>query len=280
MRSTLAFVTSLLLVASAVAQPAVSKGTKEPYDWAPAMRELTKEFKGKPGMVLRLGDSITYANPGSAYLRYGKGRTPEQLAVCRWMNAGENGKSNGIWLSIADQPGGRSFTAASGVTTAQYLQGGKGGLPKLDDIVKEHQPQIACVLLGTNDIGANVAAVDYAKNMETIVGKLLANKTIPVLITVPPIQRNPEAAVAYNERLREIGARHKLPVIDYHGEILARRPKDWLGTVISKDGVHPSAGETSGPATETNLSGSGYLLLGWATLNKLAEIKKQVIDAK
>ena len=280
MRSILALAACLLLAAPAFAQDAVLKGMKEPYDWAPAMRELTRDFKGKPGMVLRLGDSITYANPGSAYLRYGKGRTAEQLGVCRWMHAGENDKSSGIWLSIADQPGGRSFTAASGVTTAQYLQGGKGGLPKLDDILKEHQPQIACVLLGTNDIGANMADADYAKNMETIVGKLLAAKTIPVLITVPPIQRNPKAAVAYNDRLREIGARHKLPVVDYHGEILARRPKDWLGTLISKDGVHPTAGETSGPATEANLANSGYLLLGWATLNKLAEIKKQVIDAK
>jgi lysophospholipase L1-like esterase len=278
MRSILA--ATLLLAAPAFAQDAVSKGKKEPYDWAPAMRELTRDFKGKPGMVLRLGDSITYANPGSAYLRYGKGRTPDELAACRWMNAGENGKSSGIWLSIADQPGGRSYTAASGVTTGQFLQGGKGGLPKLDDILNAHQPQIACVLLGTNDLGANVSPADYAKNMETIVGKLLANKTIPVLITVPPTQRSPEAAVAFNERLRQIGAKHKLPVVDYHGEILARRPNDWLGKLISKDGVHPTAVEPGGPATEENLGRSGYLLLGWATLNKLVEIKQRVIDAK
>jgi lysophospholipase L1-like esterase len=166
------------------------------------------------------------------------------------------------------------------VTTAQYLQGGKGGLPKLDDILKEHQPQIACVLLGTNDLGANVMPAEYAKNMETIVEKLLATKTIPVLITVPPTQRRPEAAVAYSEQLRQIAARHKLPVVDYHGEILARRPSDWLGTLISKDGVHPTAEGASGPATEENLSKSGYLLLGWATLEKLVEVKKRVIDAK
>lgn len=278
MRPILVVTAILLLSSRSFAQDAAPKGKKEPYDWAPSMRELTKNFKGKPGMVLRLGDSITYANPGSAYLRAGKGRSAEQLEVCKWMNAGEKG--SGIWLSIADQPGGRSFTAASGVTTAQYLAGGKGGLPKLDDILKEHQPQVACVLLGTNDISAGVTPADYAKNMETIVGKLLEKKTIPVLITVPPIQRNPDAAVAYNERLWQLGAKHKLPVIDYHGEILARRPNDWLGTLISKDGVHPSAGETSGPATEENLGKSGYLLLGWATLNKLVEVKKHVIDAK
>jgi hypothetical protein len=127
MRWTLAVVAFLLVAHSGVAQEAVSRGQKEAYDWAPAMQKLTRDFKGKPGMVLRLGDSITYANPGSAYLRYGKGRSADELAVCRWMNAAETGKSSGVWLSIADQPGGRSYTAASGVTTAQYLQGGKGG---------------------------------------------------------------------------------------------------------------------------------------------------------
>lgn len=263
-----------------LAQEPISKGKMEPYDWVQPMREMTKQFKGPPGMVLRLGDSITYANPGSAYLRYGKGRSKEQLDVCKWMKADARDRSSGIWLSIADQPSGRSFTAASGVTTSQYLQGGKGGLPRLDDILKEYHPQVACVLLGTNDIGAKPMPDAYERNMDTIVTKLLANKTIPVLITVPPLQRNPDAAVAFNERLWKLGEKYKLPVIDYHGEILARRPSDWFGTLISKDGVHPSAGESAGPATEENLRQSGYLLLGWATLTKLVQIKRDVIDRK
>lgn len=261
-------------------QDAVTKGKKETYDWVPAMRELTKEFKGKPGMVLRLGDSITYANPSSAFLRYGKERSAEQLAVCRWMKADTTDETSGIWLSYVDQPGGRSHTAASGVTSAEYLKGGKRGLPSLDVILEKHQPQIACVLLGTNDIVAKISADDYAKNMETMVTKLLAKKTIPVLITVPPIERAPDVASTFNERLWKLGERYKLPVIDYHGEILGRRPTDWNGTLISKDGVHPSAVDSAGPATEENLSRSGYLLLGWATLNKLVEIKHKVIDTK
>src|SRR5262249_55438412 len=150
-------VTSCLVFSgTCLGEDVVPKGAKEPYDWVPAMRDLTRDFAGKKGMVLRLGDSITYANPGSAYLRYGKGRTEAELAVCRWMKASETGKGSGIGRWIADKPGGRSYTAASGVTTAHYLQGGKGGLPKLDDILKEHQPQVAVVLLGTNDLGANV----------------------------------------------------------------------------------------------------------------------------
>ena len=250
-----------------------------PLDLAtPDSKNRARSFWGDKCKVLRLGDSITYANPGSAFLRYGKDRTPEQLDVCRWMKADVKDKSSGVWLSIHDQPGNRSFTAASGVTSGQYITGGKGGLPTLDDIIQEHNPQIACVLLGTNDLNAGQAPDIFAKNMETIVTKLLANKTIPVLITVPPSKRDPNLVIKYNAALWQLGEKHKLPIIDYYGEIMARHPNDRLGTLISDDGVHPSAGEPAGPATEENLSKSGYLLLGWATLNRLVLIKKEVLD--
>jgi lysophospholipase L1-like esterase len=101
------------------------------------------------------------------------------------MKADIRDKSSGIWLSFDDQPSGRSHTAASGVTTAQFLEGGKGGLPKLDDIIRLHNPQVACVLLGTNDLNSQTSEV-FAKNLESIIVKLLANKTIPVITTVPP----------------------------------------------------------------------------------------------
>ncbi|GDY20088.1 hypothetical protein LBMAG56_14330 [Verrucomicrobiota bacterium] len=271
---------TILLVAPAFAEQGTPKGQKETYDWVVPMRALAREFKGDDGKVLRLGDSITYANPSSAFLRYGKERTPEQLAVCRWMKADGRDKSSGVWLSINDQPGGRSHTAASGVTTAQFLAGGKGGLPKLDDLIRDHNPQIACVLLGTNDANARQTPETFAKNLAAIVAKLLANKTIPVLTTVPPLRGKTDLVRQYNDAIWKLAAEHKLPVVDYHGEIIARRANDWDGTLISRDGVHPSAGETAGPATEANLSQCGYLLFGWATLNKLVEIKREVIDRK
>ena len=274
------FLIALLFANVAAAELATPKGRKEAYDWVEPMRTLARGFKGDDGKVLRLGDSITYANPGSAFLRYGKERTPEQLAVCRWMKADTRDKSSGVWLSIDDQPGGRSHTAASGVTTAQFLAGGKGGLPKLDDIIHEHDPQIACVLLGSNDLNSGQTPEAFARNLEAIVIKLLANKTIPVLFTVPPVRGKADLALKYNDTIWKLGAQHKLPVVDYHGEILARQPGDWDGTLISKDGVHPTAGEAAGPATEVNLSQSGYLILGWATLNKLVEIKRGVIERK
>lgn len=47
-----------------------------------------------------------------------------------------------------------------------------------------------------------------------------------------------------------------------------RRPNDWDGKLISKDGVHPSAIESAGPATIASLKEGGYLArLGYVEQN-------------
>jgi len=46
-------------------------------DYAQAMRKVAARFTGKEGVVLHIGDSITYANPYSAWARGGKGKTPQ-----------------------------------------------------------------------------------------------------------------------------------------------------------------------------------------------------------
>lgn len=49
-----------------------------------------------------------------------------------------------------------------------------------------------------------------------------------------------------------------------------------LTILTTPDGANLPAGA----AVEANLSKSGYLLLGWSTLNKLVEIKREVMDRK
>jgi lysophospholipase L1-like esterase len=197
------------------------------------------------------------------------------------MRADKNDKTNGWWLAADDQPTGRSWTAASGMTAAQCLAGGYKGLPAIDAILEAHDPQIAIILLGSNDAGRKVPAEKYLQSMETIYEKCLANGTIPVVTTVPP--RNPDPAgliEPYNAGLIALAKKHGLPMVDYHGEMLARQPGDaWLGTLISKDGVHPTAERAAGPATPENLATCGYLLRCWLNVHKVMEIKAKVLDA-
>jgi hypothetical protein len=67
-------------------------------------------------------------------------------------------------------------------------------------------------------------------------------------------------------------------------EILTRRPDDWNGTLQRKNNIHLTAREAGGdPAaapTAENLGKSGYLLRGWLSVRKVAEVKRRVLDER
>ena len=257
-------------------------GRKETWDYAPAMRKVASKFRGTQGVVLHLGDSITYASPYTAWARAGKGKTKEDEGVLRWSHCGEEDDKDGWSLAHHDLPQGRSYTAAGGIRADQYLAGGFKGMPSLDEIIKKYNPQVAMVMLGTNDAWQGRPVGDYAGDMEGVVSRLLANGTVVILSTIPPLVDDLKLCEQYNAALWKLAGRHKLPVIDYYGEITARRPgTTWDGTLLVKSDGHPSSdreGVTSASEpTPGNLRESGYLLRGWLSVRKLAEVKQRVL---
>jgi lysophospholipase L1-like esterase len=250
----------------------------QPADYAEAMHKVAAKFKGKEGVVLHLGDSITYANQYGGWARGGAGKTPQDEAVLKWMHTNANDDTDGWYLARVDRPGNRSETAASGVRSDEYLAGGKGGLPPLAEIIKKYNPQMAVVMLGTNDVNGGRAPAQIKADMTKIVDALMANGTIPILSTIPPIKGKDDAVKACNAALAEIVKEKKLPLIDYYAEIVKRRPNDWAGTLISGDGVHPSGENAGGAPTEENLKSSGQLLRGVLSVRKIAEVKLKVLD--
>jgi len=124
---------------------------------------------------------------------------------------------------------------------------------------------------------------EYAADMEKIVSRLLANGTVVILSTIPPLIDNLKLSEQYNAALWKLAERNRVPVIDYYGEITARRPGlTWDGTLMGKGDGHPSgdrAGVTAASEpTAANLRESGYLLRGWLSVRKLAEVKRRVLD--
>jgi lysophospholipase L1-like esterase len=253
-------------------------------DYADAMKKVAAKFSGKEGVVIHVGDSITYANPYSGWAKYGKGKTPEDVAVLKWMHCGANDDTDGWYLASVDRPGGQSETAKGGIRSYEYLEGSRAGFPPLPDILKKFNPQMAVVLLGTNDVNQGRTAAQYKADMTKVVDAILANHTIPIVSTIPPVKGKDDAVKAYNAALAEIANEKKIPTIDYYGEIVKRRPSEWLGTLISPDGVHPSADQGGASAgsepTEANLKNSGYLLRGVLSVRKIAEVKAKVLDKK
>jgi lysophospholipase L1-like esterase len=260
-------------------------GRAESWDYAPAMRAVAKHFTGPQGVVLHLGDSITYASPYTAWARGGEGKTAADTAVLRWSHCGEETDRDGWYLAHVDRPEGRSETAAGGIRSDQYLAGGFHGLPSLDEIIAKYHPQVTLLMLGSNDLAAKRPVADYARDMESIVTRLLEHGTVVILSTIPPAYFDLDGTAQYNAALWKLAKQHRLPMIDFYGEILARRPGGtWNGTLLSKDDVHPTADRAgvTGASTPTpeHLRESGYLLRGWLAVRKLEQVKGRVLGGR
>ena len=115
------------------AGPAEVSPLPQAWDYAGAMKAVARRGDGRPGVVLHVGDSITYANPYGQWARAGEGRTDDDRAALAWMHAGADDDTDGWWLARADHPdGGRSYTACGGIRADEMLAGGKNGMPSLD----------------------------------------------------------------------------------------------------------------------------------------------------
>jgi lysophospholipase L1-like esterase len=276
---------SIALVLLTFGLPARGQEKMLPQDWdyAGAMKKVAAGFAGKPGVVLHLGDSITYSNPYSQWARGGAGQSAEDKALLKWMHTGAKNDSDGWHLASFDHPaGGRSYTACSGIRSEEMLAGGKQKMPPLKDILTTYKPQIVVLMLGTNDASARRKVDAFRADMEKAVDLILAQNAICILSTIPPHPGQLELAKSYNEALRKIAKDKSLPLIDYEKEILKRRPDDWNGTLLQKNDVHPTANQGGANAaaapTAENLRNSGYLLRGWLSVQKIGEVKKKVID--
>jgi lysophospholipase L1-like esterase len=245
------------------------------------MRSVAAKFTGTKGVVIHIGDSITYAAPYTAWAREGKGKTPEDEAILEWSHCGERNELDGWYLASHEVGDFWSYTAASGIRADQYLAGGYAGMASLDDVIGRYNPQIAIVMLGSNDSWQGRPANEFAGDMNRIIRRLLDNGTVPVLSTIPPMIPARELGDQYNAELWKLAEHHKLPVIDYPGEIIGRRQDgSWNGTILNKDDPHPTASRAGvtpeSEPTPENLRESGYLLRGWLSVKKLIEVRERV----
>jgi GDSL-like Lipase/Acylhydrolase family len=259
---------------------------RQAWDYTAAMRKVAAKFTGKEGVVLHVGDSITYANPYGQWATSGEGRSEDDRAVLAWMHAGRNDDTDGWYLARFDHPaGGRSYTAAGGIRLDEMLAGGREGMPALAELLSTYRPRMVVLMLGSNDASHDRKVEDYRRDLETAVNTIVAACAIPILSTIPPHIHRQELAKSYNVVIREIARQRELPLIDYEREILVRRPNDWNGTLLIENDEHPTA-ETGGKGgvkassapTDDNLKRSGYLLRGWLSVRKIGEVKRKVLD--
>ena len=261
-------------------QDSPAKPLPEDWDYVIPMKKAAAKFKGTEGVVLHVGGSMTIANPFGNWATSGKGKTPEDLAILKWMHTGAKNKTDGWWLCRAEVEHYRAHTSESGLESPMLFTGGKRGLPKLEKLLTDYRPRMVTLEVGIYDVENKRSVKEYAKNMGQALNLILDHGAIPILMTVPPFKANMELTQSYNQALRALAKERGVPLLDIEREILQRRPDDWYGTLMKR--IHLTASEAGGnPSAEPtaeNLRKSGYLLRGWLTVRKIAEIKRLVLD--
>lgn len=225
----------------------------QPDEVIEAMVKVHADFDGQRGYVAQFGDSITYSmafwtpigwdNPDQ-YLTEDDD-LPKAPGEMRWRDYVKGTRDKG--------PEHANY---SGWHVGQLLKA-------MDEVLERDKPEVAIIMIGTNDISGGTVPERYREQLEEVVRKCLNAHCIPILNTIPPRRGRDEAVEEANKIIRAVAEELKVPLADYHAECLRRRPdQSWDGTLISDDGVHPSGGETN-DYSEANLNTCGYALRNW-----------------
>ncbi len=239
---------------------------QKPY-WLEAMKNVHAGFDGTPGYIAQLGDSITYSMAFWSPMGW---MDPDSFLT----------EDDGL----PKRPSARWRDTIKGVRAKGTGHGNYSGwrvgnlLSATPAVLQREKPEMAIVMIGTNDTGPNGPPANYGENLERLLKMIMDANCIPILNTIPPRRGRMEGVDKTNEIIRDLAKQLKVPLVDYHAEILKRQPGNaWDGTLISRDGVHPSGGK-SGDFSEDNLSQSGYALRNWLNFLAVREVYFRVTN--
>lgn len=246
--------------------------------WVPSMRRVHARFQGEPGVFAEFGDSITASRAFWFTMRYHTDKGPPEM-VEAFRLVGEH-MIEDCWDRKGPQYGNQ------GRMTIRWAD------ENIGTWLADLNPEVANVMFGTNDLGS-LEVEEYETKTRRVIEKCLDNGTVVILNTAPPKHGRPEKAAVFAETVRKIARELEVPLVDYHAEILQRRPEDWDGamekfntyegydvpTLISRDGVHPSnCKEYIGDYSAEGLRNNGFQLWNYLVLMKYAEVIREVLQ--
>jgi hypothetical protein len=257
----------------------LGEAASEPWDWPAEMRRVARRFRGREGVFVQFGDSLTLARPNVLWALSGSGHTPEERAFLRWAHAGESSERDGWHLATTpmDPPDPRhtAFTAAIGCS-AEYLITGEKGLPRLEDMIVTYRPQLALYALGTSDVIRRTPLPEYIRYVDAAIDLLVDHGTVPILATVTPSRAADDDVEAMNDSLRELARRRRLPVVDVYAAMA--HLNEQVLEFLDEDGVHLTWEHPTRAPTVADFRRSGYLLRCYLIIRKAMEVKAKVLE--
>ena len=249
---------------------AVPKNDDDSY-WVEPMKKVHAKFMGTQGTFAHFGDSITVSMAFWTALQYQRKNAPPDMEAAFALVKGHMRPE--CWREWK----GPQFGNQGGMTIRWAHRNIETWLAKLN-------PEVALIMFGTNDLGS-VPLDEYDAKTREVVRKCLDNGAVVILSTIPPRHGQAEKAAKYAGAVRKIARDMNVPLIDYHAEILKRRPDDWDGamekfsahrdydvpTLIARDGVHPShPAKYRDEYSDEALRCDGYGLRNYLVLMKYA----------
>jgi hypothetical protein len=262
----------IALAATAWAQE-LGPAQPEGRDWRREMMRVHARFHGRPGTFAHFGDSITETLAFWTPLKQArKEASPKMEQAFRRVEAYMRPECWRDWK-------GPEFGNQGG-RTIRWAQ------ENVDAWLERLNPEVALIMFGTNDLpGLDVD--EYRDRLRSVVRRCLDHGTVVILSTIPPRHGFAEKAAAFAEAARKVSRELSVPLVDYHAEVLKRRPNDWDGatddfrafeghdvpTLLARDGVHPSAPRSyQDDYSEKALRKHGYGLRNYLVLMKYAEV--------
>jgi lysophospholipase L1-like esterase len=271
----------LLTSALAVGAQEIAPERQESRDWRAEIIRVHSRFRGRPGTFAHFGDSITETLAFWAPLRAARKDAPPQMVDAfrrvepylrpecwRDWKGPEFGNQGGRTIRWADQ--------------------------NLGEWLERLQPEVALVMFGTNDLRDTVAD-EYRDRLGAVVRRCLDRGTVVILSTIPPRHGLAKESAAFADVARKVARELAVPLVDYHAEILKRRPYDWDGasndfrmftgydvpTLLARDGVHPSApARYRDTYSAEALRCHGYGLRNYLVLLKYAEVVEVLAESQ
>lgn len=273
---------ALALAGLLVAVTCVSGNAQQPLpDWVPAMRQVAAAGSGEAGVLLNLGDSISYSMAYFAPLQsIDRATAPREVVAAATTLDAFLKRECYRWK-------GPDYGNASGQTASWAGQ-------HLDGWIETHRPQLAVVMFGTNDIRRGTVE-QHAQNLRQLVERCLERGVVVILTTIPPMDGHDDQVAEAVAAQRRIAAELNVPLIDFHAHVMNRRGADWNGklpqfkefamwqapTLISQDGVHLSNPDRwRADYSEEGLCRNGNALRNYLTLLAVAEVIEVVFQGQ